>query len=107
MISEDNEEDQVLKKTIADCSYGMLENQFNKKVRSKIFDTYEDAKFFQVKYVGEITFIKQYEQETTYKDKDVEDADFSWRQEMAPTGKCLFILNLSAECSFKQRLPLH
>ena len=65
-ISDDNEEDQTLKKTIANCSYGMLEKQVNKKVKSKIFDTYEDAKFFQLKYGGDITFIKQYEQTTTY-----------------------------------------
>ena len=103
-ISDDNEEDQSLKKTIANCSYGMLEKQLNKKVKSKIFDTYEDAKFFQVKYGGDITFIKQYEQTTTYKevsilDKGVEEAEMSWQLQMTPTGKCLFILNLSAECS--------
>ncbi len=81
-ISDDNEEDQTLKKTIAKCSYGVLEKQVNKKVKSKIFDTYEDAKFFQLTYGGEITFIKQYEQTTTYwevsaLDKDVDHAEFS------------------------------
>ncbi len=43
-ISDDNKEDQILKKTIANCCYGMLEEQVNTKVNSKIFDTYEDAK---------------------------------------------------------------
>ena len=62
-ISDDNEEDQSL---IANCSYGTLEKQLSKTVKSKIFDTYEDAKFSQVKYGGEITFIKQYEQPTTH-----------------------------------------
>ena len=46
-ISDDPEEDQVLKKTIANCNYGMLEKQFNRTQKSKLFDTYEDAKFFQ------------------------------------------------------------
>ena len=32
-------------------------------------------------------------------DRDVEDAEMSWQLQMVPTGKCLFILNLSAECS--------
>ena len=32
-------------------------------------------------------------------DKGVEDAEFHWQTQMVPTGKCLFILNLSAECS--------
>ncbi len=31
-------------------------------------------------------------------DKDVEDAEFSWQHQMAPTSKCLFALKLSAEC---------
>ena len=103
-ISNDREQDEVLKKTIANCSFGMLEKQVNKKVKSKIFDSYEDAKFFQVKYGGEITFIKQYEQKAMWKDTspldiDVEDAEFGLKMEMIPTGNCLYILNLSAECS--------
>ena len=61
-ISDDKEEDQTLKKTIANCSYGVLEKQVSKKVKSRIFDSYEEAKFFQLKYGGEITFVKQYEQ---------------------------------------------
>ena len=60
-ICEDPEEDQTLKKTIANCNYGMLEKQINRTQKSKLFDTYEDAKFFQSMYGGEITFIKQYE----------------------------------------------
>ena len=62
-ISDDSGEDQTSKKTIANCSYGMLEKQINKKVKSKIFDSYEDAKYFQLKYGGDITFIKQYERQ--------------------------------------------
>ena len=66
-ISDDPEEGQVLKKTIANCNYGMLEKQFNRTQKSKIFDTYEDAKFFQLKYGGTITFIKQYEERSEWK----------------------------------------
>ncbi len=103
-MSDDNEEHQILKKTSATCSYGMLEKQVSKKVKSKIFDAYEDATFFQLKYGGETTFIKQYEQKTIYReisalDKDGEDAEFSWQLAMAPTGKCVFVLNLSVDCS--------
>ena len=77
----------------------MMEKQFNKKVKSKIFGAYEDAKFFQLKYGGETHFIKQYEQTATIGtlDRDVEDPDLTLN--LSPTGKCLFILNLSAECS--------
>ncbi|MFM7981981.1 MAG: hypothetical protein ACKPKO_21950, partial [Candidatus Fonsibacter sp.] len=45
-ISDDPDEDAVLQKTIANCNYGMLEKQINRTQKSKIFDTYEDAKFF-------------------------------------------------------------
>lgn len=66
-ISDDPEEDAVLKKTIANCNYGMLEKQINRTQKSKIFDTYEDAKFFQIKYGGNITFIKQYEERSEWR----------------------------------------
>ena len=101
---DNNDEDQSLKKTVANCSYGMLEKQINKKVKSKIFDSYEDARYFQLKYGGDITFAKQYEQTTTYRevnslDKDVEDAEMSWPLQMVPKGKYLVVRNLPAECS--------
>ena len=66
-ISDDPEEDAVLKNTIANCNYGMLEKQINRTQKSNIFDTYEDAKFFQLKYGGDITFIKQYEERCGWK----------------------------------------
>ena len=95
-ISDDPEEDQVLKKTIANCNYGMLEKQINRTRKSKLFDTYEDAKFFQTQYGGEITFIKQYEvKEGGWN----EEGDEMTIDELLPTGKALFILNLSAESS--------
>ncbi|MFM7983293.1 MAG: hypothetical protein ACKPKO_28625 [Candidatus Fonsibacter sp.] len=61
-ISDDPEEDAVLNNTIANCNYGMPEKQINRTQTGKIFDTYEDAKFFQLKYGGDITFIQQYEE---------------------------------------------
>ena len=66
-ISDDPEEDQVLQKTIANCNYGMLEQQINRTQKSKIFDAYEDAKFLQLKYGGTITFIKQYEETSEWR----------------------------------------
>ncbi|MFM7986284.1 MAG: hypothetical protein ACKPKO_43925, partial [Candidatus Fonsibacter sp.] len=61
-ISDDREEDQALSKTIANCNYGMLEKHINRTQKSKLFYTYEDAKFFQIKYGGAITFTKQYDE---------------------------------------------
>ncbi|MFM7981976.1 MAG: hypothetical protein ACKPKO_21925, partial [Candidatus Fonsibacter sp.] len=52
---------------IAHCNYGVLDKQNNQTHQSKLFDTYEDAKFFQLKYGGDITFIKQYEERPGWK----------------------------------------
>ena len=103
-ISDDAEEDSTLKKTIANCNFGMLEKQINKSVKSKIFDTYEDAKWFQAKYGGTISIMKQYEERQVSKcenpiDNGVEEVENECSTELIPTGNCLFILSLSAECS--------
>ncbi len=103
-ISEDPEEDQTLKKTIANCNYGMLEKQINRTQKSKLFDTYEDAKFFQSMYGGEITFIKQYELREGGRGGDPKSLDKGVGAEEGdvdevPTGRMLFILNLKAESS--------
>jgi hypothetical protein len=103
-ISDDPEEDSVLKKTTANCNYGMLEKQINKTQKSNIFDTYEDAEFFQLKYASSITFTKQYEERSEWKadnllDQGVEGEPVIYTNEMVATGRSLFILNLSAEAS--------
>ena len=66
-ISDDPEEDAVLKNTIANGNYGMLEKHINRTQQSKIFDTYEDAKFFQIKNGGNVTFINQYEERSEWR----------------------------------------
>ncbi len=34
----------------------------------------------------------------------VKDAEFCWHLQVVPTGKCLFVLNLFAECSLNKGL---
>ena len=82
----------------------MLEKQINRAQKTKLFDTYEDAKFFQLKYGGSITFIKQYDKTSEYRaesilDKDIEGVPMVYTNEMVATGRSLFILTLSAEAS--------
>ena len=48
-ISEDAEEDQVVNNTKVNCNYGMLAKHTNRSQKTKLFDTYEEAKFFQQK----------------------------------------------------------
>ena len=100
----DDPEDAVLNNTIANCNYGMLEKQINRTQKSKIFDTYEDAKFFQIKYGGSITFIKQHEERSEWKkesplDHGVNGAPMIYTNKMVATGRSLCMLSLSAEAS--------
>ncbi len=65
----------------------------NNKVESKIFDTYEDAKLFQLKYGGDIIH------QAVRANNSLQRSKCSWQLEMVSTDKCLFVLNLSAEWS--------
>ncbi|MFM7978197.1 MAG: hypothetical protein ACKPKO_02685 [Candidatus Fonsibacter sp.] len=82
----------------------MLEKQINRTQKSNIFDNYEGAKFFHLKYGGDVTFIKQYKERSERRaesplNQGVEGAPMIYACKMAPTGKSLFILNLYAEAS--------
>ena len=54
-VCSDKEVDGAVKKTFANTNFGMLEKGINKKQRSFIFSTYEECKFYQAKYGGEIS----------------------------------------------------
>ena len=45
-LSENREEDQLLKKTVVNVSFGVMEKQTNKAQKSKLFDSFEEAKFY-------------------------------------------------------------
>ena len=82
----------------------MLKNHINGTQQRMLFDTYEDAKLFQIKYGGAITFIKQYEERGQQRtespiDQCVQGVSARYTSTVAPTGMSLFILNLSAEAS--------
>ena len=64
-VSDEKEVDGTVKKTVANTNFGMLEKGINKKQRSFIFSTYEECKYYQAQYGGEISVIRQYEQKTT------------------------------------------
>ena len=56
--------DSTVKKTIDNTNFGMLEKGINNKQRSFMFSTYEECKYYQAKYGGEISVIRQYEEKT-------------------------------------------
>ncbi|MFM7982790.1 MAG: hypothetical protein ACKPKO_26050, partial [Candidatus Fonsibacter sp.] len=93
-----------LKKTIANCNYGMLEKQTNRTQKAISSTPMRTPNSFQLTYGGDITFVKQYEERSEWRtesplDQGVEGAPMIYTNEMVPTGKSLFILNLYAEAS--------
>ena len=63
--NDDEGVDNTVKKTIANTNFGMLAKGINKKQRSFIFSTYEECKFYQAKYGGEISVVRQFEEKTS------------------------------------------
>ena len=102
-LSPDIAEDMLLKKQIANTGYGMLEKGINKHQKSYLFDTYADAKHYQIKYGGTINFINQYEEKESYYinplDIGIEDIEPTLQTDFLETGKVIYILNLSAKAS--------
>jgi hypothetical protein len=98
-ISGDPNENKQLQKTVANTVIGLLEKTINKNTKSKIFTDLSTARYYQVKYGGDITEIKQFEQFKTQSvsplDYLVNDVPVSTMLEHQPTGKSLHILTQS------------
>jgi hypothetical protein len=60
-ISNDKEEDTIIKKTVANTCFGKLEKGIHKNQRSFLFSSYEECKHYQVRYGGQITVLNQVE----------------------------------------------
>ena len=62
-MSNDKEEDNKIKKTLANIAFGMLEKSFNRKTVSKMFDGIKEALNHQKKYGGKIYVMDELEKE--------------------------------------------
>jgi hypothetical protein len=93
-ISEDPNENKQLQKTTANTVIGLLEKTINKNTKSKVFTDLSTARYYQVKYGGDITDIKQCEQFQSQSESPldylVDDVPISTNFEHQPTGKSLF-----------------
>ena len=81
-----------------------MEKSVNKKQFSQIYTTYEDAKYYQTRYGGEITVMRQQREIKTYQavnllDQGIEDAEMEWSIDFQDTGKKIYILTISAMAS--------
>ena len=59
-ISSIPQEDEKIKKQIANVNYGMLEKSKNTAIKSFIFETLDEVKTFQEQYGGTVNIIKKY-----------------------------------------------
>ena len=82
-----------------------MEKQTNKAQKSKLFDSFEEAKFWTEKFGGTINFINQYEEHKTDTgidsiDKDVDDDHQAMHNlKQVATGNTLYIMSIQAEAS--------
>ena len=66
-MSNDREEDNKIKKTLANIAFGMLEKSFNRKTVSKMFDGIKEALHHQKNFGGKIYVLDEVEMESYWK----------------------------------------
>ena len=57
-LSDSDEENNALKKIIANVQFGLLEKSYNKQSKSFGFDTIEECNHYRIKYGGRINYIE-------------------------------------------------
>ena len=72
-MSDDREEDNKIKKTLANIAFGMLEKSFNRKTVSRMFDGIKEALHHQKKYGGKIYVMDEVEMEKYWEWRELDD----------------------------------
>ena len=72
-MSDDREEDNKIKKTLANIPFGMLEKSFNRKTVSKMFDGIKEALNHQKKYGDKIYVMDDVEMEKYWEWRELDD----------------------------------
>ena len=99
-MSDDREEDNKIKKTLANIAFGMLEKSFNRKTVSRMFDGIKEALNHQKKYGGKIYVMDEAEMEISreWKTSDVDyDDRYTWRIETDPEGDTYLVNKLNGD----------
>ena len=78
-ISDNKDDDNYIKKLIANVNFGLLEKSQNRQQKTFLFDDLSELKHDQSQYGGHLNIISKIEQIHTQPndplDKDIEDAD--------------------------------
>ena len=72
-MSDDREEDNKIKKTLANIAFGLLEKSFNRKTVSRMFDGIKEALHHQKKYGGKIYVMDEVEMEKYWEWRELDD----------------------------------
>ena len=72
-MSDDREEDNKIKKTLANIAFGLLEKSYNRKTVSKMFDGIKEALNHQKKYGGKIYVMDEVEMEKYWEWRELDD----------------------------------
>ena len=101
-ISEDDIENTYLRKLIAVVNFGMLERGVNKNQKTYLFETREEAQYYQARYGGQITIIKKLEEAKTVKPDPLDQGVISQDPNLISVADYtetdrLYMLNLKAQ----------
>ena len=72
-MSNDKEEDNKIKKTLANIGFGLLEKSYNRKTVSRMFDGIKEALYHQKRYGGRIYVMDDVEMEKYWEWRELDD----------------------------------
>ena len=105
-MSDDREEDNKIKKTLANIAFGMLEKSFNRKTVSRMFDGIKEALHHQKKYGGKIYVMDEEEMEISREWKTINifyDDKHEFRIEHDPEGNA-YLVNKHSNDNFMHKI---
>jgi len=93
-MSDGREEENKIKKTLANIAFGLLEKSFNRKTVSRMFDGVKEALNHQKKYGGKIDVMDEEEMEISREWKTIDvvfDDTCEFRIEHDPEGNTYLV----------------
>ena len=102
-LSDNKDDDNSIKKLIANINFGLLEKSQNKQQKTYVFGDLSERKHYQSQYGGNLNIISKIEQihgqSNNPLDKDIEDADLLTATN---TVKEYYALNIYGRSTFKK-----
>ena len=74
-LSDSDEENNALKKIIANVQFGLFEKSYNKQSKSFVFDTIEECNHYRIKYGGKMNYIEEFVSNTVCAENSVDLSD--------------------------------